>query len=71
MTKTGPNDASCVVWAISKFFFSFFRVLLSLTIVFKYYLYFSCKVRVREGSDNENGPKMTPDASFWAIGEFF
>ena len=24
MTKTGPNDASGVVWAISKFFFIFY-----------------------------------------------
>ena len=25
-TKTGPNDASCVVWAIGKFYIYFFRV---------------------------------------------
>ena len=34
MTRTGPNDARCVVWAIGKFFF--FRVLLILTTILRY-----------------------------------
>src|SRR5882762_5741326 len=35
--RMGPNDAGRVVWAISKFFFSFLRVLLLLTTVSRYY----------------------------------
>ena len=41
VTKTGPNDARCVVWAISKFLFFFkFPLCLILTIILRYYLCF-------------------------------
>ena len=33
--KKGPNDASGIVWAISKFLFIFFHVCLILTIIFR------------------------------------
>jgi hypothetical protein len=37
-TKTGPNDAGRVVWALGEcFFYYFFRVLLSLTLLFSHY----------------------------------
>jgi hypothetical protein len=49
-TKTGPNDVKRVVWAIRKFFFPFFCILISLMTVFRYYY-------LREGGDHENGPK--------------
>ena len=39
MTKTGPNDEFCVVWAIGKFYFSFFRILYLLTTVQVLYIY--------------------------------
>ena len=50
VTKTGPNNASGVVWAIGKFFF------LSSFINTNYYI----QIRVgwfREGSDDENKNK--------------
>ena len=46
MTKTGPNDALCVVWAISDFFFFSF--------LFSYYLLLqigtTCVLKGRKGS---------------------
>jgi hypothetical protein len=46
----GPNDARRVVWAFRMFFFPFFRVLLLLTTVLG-------TIYLREGGDDENGPK--------------
>ena len=36
-TRTGPNDARCVVWAISKFFFIFLRIFFTTYSCFRYY----------------------------------
>ena len=57
--KTGPNDVSRVVWAISKFFFlllsCFFAYQLMIYIEFRIYLL--TQRRVREGGDDEIGSK--------------
>ena len=37
VTKMGPNNAKCVVWAISEFFFFFFSFLLLFWILTKVY----------------------------------
>ena len=49
--KMGPNDASGVVWAISKFFFFFFHVVPILTTTFRYYMWFK-EEWPREGIDD-------------------
>ena len=46
-TITGPNDASGVVWAISKSFSFVFRVFSILTIVFRYHCCFRGSPRDR------------------------
>ena len=51
-TKTGSNDASGVVWAISKLFFFFFHVVSILTTTFRYYMWFKEKEWPREGIDD-------------------
>ena len=51
-TITGPNDASGVVWAISKLFFFFFHVVSILTTTFRYYMWFKEKEWPREGIDD-------------------
>ena len=51
-TKTGPNDARHIVWAISKLFFSFFHVVPILTTTFRYYMWFKKKEWPREGIDD-------------------
>ena len=55
-TITGPNDASGVVWAISKSFSFVFRVLLILTIDFRYHCCFrgSPRDRGEDGNDEYN-----------------
>jgi hypothetical protein len=55
--KTGPNDASSVVWVICKFFFPLFRALLSLNTIFRCFLCFEGTGWLMEGGDVENGPK--------------
>ena len=52
-TKTGSNDASGVVWAISKLFFFFFHVVSILTTTFRYYMWFKEKEWPREGIDDQ------------------
>ena len=52
--KTGPNDASCVVWAIGKLFFDFLRDILLITTLFK----FRCTGRLRDGGEHDNGSKQ-------------
>ena len=57
--KTGPNDASCIVWAIGKYFL-FLRVLFILTIsfcLFKSYSRYKWTRRVGLASDWKNGSK--------------
>ena len=57
MTNTGPNDALCVVWAISEFFFFFLSYFLILTITYRSYMSFKGSERVMGAGDDENGPK--------------
>ena len=64
-TKTGPNNASAVVWAIGEFFFFFhlfffFWMLTNVYCIFimVYYIY------NRKGGDDENRPKQMCLASF-------
>ena len=58
MTKTGSNDALCVVWAISECFFFSFLIFLILTIKKGYYMSFKGSERVMGAGDDENGPKQ-------------
>ena len=49
MSKTGPNDARCVVWAIGKCFFKFFVFFIYLPKIFtllRFYLRFEGTRRV-------------------------
>jgi hypothetical protein len=57
MTRTGPNDASGVVWAIGEYFFIFLRVFLSANYCFMIYTVVIYEVRYREAGNDENGPK--------------
>ena len=70
MTRTGPNDASDVVWAICKFFYYFFIFFLfffTTTNTFSIYSYFKGTESLREVDNDENGPKRT----FGPISKFF
>ena len=63
VTKTGPNNASAVVWAIGEFFFHLFFFFWMLTNVYcifimVYYIY------DRKGGDDKNRPKRTRLALF-------
>ena len=70
-TKTGPNDARRVVWAISMFFSFFFYPLFLLTIKSRCYCCIVGKEWLREASNNENGPKWTHLALFGPLLSFF
>ena len=54
VTKTGPNNAQSVVWAISEFFFFFFLIFLLLTITIRYYVCYKGKESVMGASGDEN-----------------
>ena len=58
-TITGPNDASVVVWAISKFFSFVFRVFSILTIVFRYHCCFRGSPRDRGKDSNDECNSIT------------
>ena len=70
MTKTSPNDASGVVWALSEFVLFFLRVFLLLTNVYRYYLHIKATGRDKWVVTTKTGPN---DASgvVWAFSEFF
>ena len=56
-TRTGPDDASSVVWAIGKFFYKFLHVFY---ILINYLLYLHAAIyemRDMEYGDDRNGPK--------------
>jgi hypothetical protein len=57
MTRTGPNDAKRVVWAISEFFLLKFRVFSILNYNYGYTRCFTGTERINEDGDDENGPK--------------
>ena len=61
--KTGLNNTSVIVWAISEFFSSFFGILMTYIIV----IY---KIHNRRGGGNKNGSKQY-QMCVWAISEFF
>ena len=58
MRKTGPNDASCIVWATGMSFFYFLCVLLIFSVLFRFYLHFKTTGWVGLGGDEKNGPKV-------------
>ena len=55
--RTGPNDANRVVWAIGTCFFLLFVFFLLLNNIYRYYGYNKATEGLREGGDEENGPK--------------
>ena len=74
ITKTGPNDARHVVWALGMFLFSFFRVLYILTNGFLFYLGCIYVLYAQEGfgwtAIMKTGPKDIRHV-FWALGTIF
>ena len=54
--KTGPNDASSVVWALGEFLFfpSYFLIFITVLLHIYVVIYEICS---KEGSDDENGLK--------------
>ena len=53
-TKTGPNDARRVVWALGE---SFFIIIHSFSILNDFYRYYRCTDGLMGDSDDENGSK--------------
>ena len=51
-TRKGPNDVSCVIWALGEFFFIYSCFLLYTNDFYRSYLGYTCK------NDN-NGPKVS------------
>ena len=73
MTKTGPNDASGVIWPIGMYFFSCNRVLWILTVFLLYlgYIYLIIALgRLGRAAMTKTGPN---DARciVWPIGMYF
>ena len=66
VTKTGPNDTSVIVWAISEFFSSFFGILTNI------YDIYNCNLRNTQ-QGGVAATKMGPNNArcVWAISEFF
>jgi hypothetical protein len=56
-TKTGPNDASCVVWVLGKLFLNYPSIFLDTNYRFIVYIGSTNKICDRVGRDNENEPK--------------
>ena len=57
-TKTGPNKASGIVWAISEFFFFSFFIFLKPTDVYSIYIMVVYETHDRRGGGDKNGPKQ-------------
>ena len=57
MTRTGPNDASGVVWAIGEFYYYFFRVFLYINHFFYIITVVIYQLHDRNDGDDENRPK--------------
>ena len=50
--RKGPNDASCIVWALCDFFiYSYFIFVLK--VIYRYYL---CTEKFNAGKNSDNGP---------------
>jgi hypothetical protein len=67
MRKTGPNDASGVVWALGIFFRDFCKV----TNDFCSYLGSIYFLQVGMDGDDHNEPKRRARHVVWALGVFF
>ena len=69
-TKTGPNDARRVVWAISKFYFVLFHVLPIITVTFRFYEVLKSWGGSGKPAVIKTGPN---DASgvVWALSKYF
>ena len=65
--KTGPNNTSGVVWAISEFFFFLSSFFLKLTTVYSVYIIVVYEICDRRGG----GGKNNAPGVVWAISEFF
>ena len=68
--RTGPNDAICVVWAISTSFFFFFRVYIYTNHLIGSNGIIKLRMYLQEVMTKRTGPN---DATrvFWAISKFF
>ena len=62
MTRTGPNDASGVVWAIGEFFSIYFVFLILTIVLIVYYA-------TERAAKTRTGPNDTKHV-VWVIGEF-
>ena len=69
-TKTGPNDASGVIWALSEYFFTFLRFFLMLTNA----LLYICVLKTKRATDWLGTTKTGPNNArhvVWVLSEFF
>jgi hypothetical protein len=57
MTKTGPDDARHVVWALGESFFIIIHSFSILNDFYRYYGYYRCTDGLMGDSDDENGSK--------------
>ena len=64
MGKTGTNDVSCIIWGQGSCSFSFFCILLNLTIFFCLLRFYLCLKRIQFGCDEKKWAQTMPDASF-------
>ena len=70
MRKTGPNDASCIVWAKGRCFFHLFRFLLILTIFFSLFRFCSRYKRMGEGWVGQQQQKAGPNDQDMSFGPY-
>ena len=71
--RTSPNDANRVVWAIGTCFLLLFVFLLLLNNIYRNYGYNKATEGLREGGDEENGPKRREShrLGHWYVFFFF
>jgi amino acid permease len=67
MTKTGPNDASGVVWALGEFFFSIFVFFYIKLILYYVYRLETTTWRATKMKTGPNNARCV----VWAISKFF
>ena len=70
MRKTGPNDASSVVWALGKFFLNYFRVFLILTNVLLCIGPVNYEIDTGSVATRKTGPNDARRV-VWALGKSF
>ena len=74
MTKTGPNNMRCVIWALGEFFFFFFFFLFCVIGYFIVFIGCIYNLSERETVRTTGRIKMGPNdvrCVVWALGEFF